>query len=225
MKNNSNLDFMQPSGGNIDHSHHIKLLPLGDGVKPLSTGPILPSGSVWLRGNNGQAERLEYQGRDSSFQARPSEGYGFYVMTIPTDVYPTGTALIMDFDTTVVEDSHFMSMNRDDPSKRLRVHVSGLYRITACMRENVTDGGGDSTTYDITTQNFFQSLVSIGEVTTAIGDGGGQHSAMMTHVYLPPNANISVSATSLNAAGNIIEANLLVEFIRPLDLGNGSNVI
>ena len=58
MRYNTSLDFIQPSGGNIVQAHRVGFDPQGIGVKPAGSSPTLPSGSLWIRPNDGQAERL-----------------------------------------------------------------------------------------------------------------------------------------------------------------------
>jgi len=218
---NSSLDFIQPSGGNIDHVHNIKLLPLGDGSKPQGTSPTLPSGSVWLRPNDGQAERLEYQGRDSQFQIRPTEGYAHYLTVVPRVITPPQDVI---FDQTIIEDTRFFSLDSSD-KVHITVHVSGLYRISGAFRVINNISARVLIELSITKNDS----ISIGEAKNfgpSTGDGGGAHVSINVIAKLDVGDLIHFlfDASGFDTT-TLHEGNTVMEFIRPLDLGNESNII
>lgn len=216
VKVNSSIDFIQSSGGNIDHVHHAKLSPLGDGFKPQGSSPLLPSGSIWLRPNDGQAERLEYQGEDSLFQIRPTEGYAYYTTTT---THPENLTLL--FETTVVEDSRFIT-KFNTASSQFTVHVSGLYRISVSVRLNNSDSTtlGWSLSVNLNSQ---ASITRISEEVPNASNGGGGHGVLTVIAPIQRGRKITISNVGFAAVAE--EAGILIEFIRPLDLGNDSNIV
>ena len=225
MRMNSKLNFIQPSGGNIHHINHMKLLPLGDGFNPQGTHPILPSGSIWLEANDGQAERLAYQGRTSKFQAKSTEGYAYYTTTI-SQAYPSATILFVNFETTTVEDSRFITKDSDDTAfNSFFIHVSGVYRISFSLREEFTTNSSNITTTQLFLNVPFSPVMAVQEEPTAVSDGGGQHATGQVILPLQAHSKIFLGALNLTGTGGVVEGGILIEFIRPLDLGSGSNVV
>ena len=223
MKMNRGLVFIQPSGGNVDHVHHIKLLPLGDGFQSQGSSPGLPSGSVWLRPNDGQTERLEYQGEDSLFQTRPAEGYACYITTSLSTVRQAIDGInANEIERTVLEDYGFYSLLDLD---HVKIHVSGLYRITASTRYDNTAVSVEEMSFQIR-KNDTDDLVDMSSVVAHSSDGGGVHVCVNIIVKLNRGDEISFLATEVGAAVlTLAEGMYTFEFIRPLDLGAGANII
>ena len=232
MRYNTSIDFIQPSGGNLDHVNHVKLLSLGDGLKPEGSSPVLPKGnkgggSVWFRPNDGQMEHLEYQGEDTLFQTRVAEGYAAYTSdyatrSTPLDVDGT-TRVIMTINSIILQDSHFFS-NRFVSGGDIICHVSGLYRVSCSFRCDNTGGDGELTL----SMQVNGVDVTVGKTYVASSsDGGGCHVSLNFVGKLIPNDEIGFFPTTDIAVGDLIMQDFcaIFELIRPLDLGAGSNII
>ncbi len=217
MKFNTAVDFIQTSGGNVDHVHHAKLLPLGDDFLPEGSSPTLPSGSIWFRPNNGQAERLQYQGEDTTFQIRAGEGIANYIVNKTQDL-----PLDFTFDETLIEDSRFFTLINDE---EVMFHVSGIYRITMSVRGDNTDNDGDILTWVSREPDGVGFFLRGTNYAASNGDDGGGHVFWSNIVYMQRGESIQPHV--LGGGGSSIDlevCSLIVEFIRPINRGE-SNVI
>ncbi len=222
MRFNTAIDFIQASGGNIDHIHHTKLLPLGSDFQPEGTSPTLPSGSIWFRPNEGQAERLEYQGEDTKFQIRPGEGVANYLVT-------TTQALPLDFtfDETLIEDSRFVTLGAGlglGGGDIIEFHVSGIYRITTSVRASNAGSDGAFTT-SIADLDGSSSFLRGQNYIPSSSDGGNSHVFTSNVILLKEGARLQPHILGVGPTVVLEAYSFMVEFIRPVNRGNGSNVI
>ena len=234
MRYNTGLEFTQPSGGNVDHMNHAGMITLATelGRKPVGTSPSLPSGSVWLRDNEDvprRAERLEYQGEDTQFQTRTVEGYAAYInlrgWAGSTGVTAIGLRIQWPLHGLIVEDTYFFTLEEVDVRAKVFINMSGLYKISCCT--NFVTESSSSTTGFLTMRRNEIDVTSSSTVISADGDGGGGHVCINFVGPLDEGDDIEFFAGKQSTGGTIFlhGACSTFEFIRPLDLGNGSNVV
>ena len=137
MKLDSNINFIQPSGGNILETHHAEF----ESLNP----PSLPSGSVWfdpndiaLRAGETRTERLKYQTVSGVREIRVDEGYtaqhrtALLAMGTPPEDY---TANVDEF----MDDKFY-----DQSGTDFTIQASGLYRVSYTIDIENDSGGGNN---------------------------------------------------------------------------------
>lgn len=149
---NSPIDFIAPSGGNIIDCHSLRFLPT------LET-PTLPSGSIWMKPNDGQLERFLYQGTSGIFEIRDTEGHGSYTIRgdDTTDISIGATPTLLELGPEGAESvdrlDRYIYYQEDDfvtsswvigGTTQFTVKVSGLYKIAYSMPFHNTTGGGNN---------------------------------------------------------------------------------
>lgn len=208
---NTNIDFISPSGGILQDIDHVEFIPLGSEFLPLGDSPDLPSGSLWLRPNDGQLERLNYHGTSGIFDARNAEGYAVYTTT-------TRQVSIFDqvnFGTVVLEDSLFITQ---ETITTFRINVHGLWRVTYVVRVDTPVGGSQGILNGRLGQLNPVRNVDNGRSNAQVasnGDQGGGCLYVNTLILFPKGALIDLTVTTMLADTDLVEAMLTFELIRP----------
>lgn len=208
---NTNIDFISPSGGILQDIDHIKLIPLGSGFLPLGDSPDLPSGSLWLRPNDGQLERLNYHGTSGIFDARNAEGYAIYTTTT-RQVSIFGK---VNFGTVVLEDSLFITQ---ETITDFRIHVQGLWRITYVVRVDTPVGGSQGIVNGRLGQLHPVRNLDNGQCDAQVAsndDQGGGCLYLNALILLTKGALLELTVSTLIADTDLVEAMLTFELIRP----------
>lgn len=209
---NTDIDFTSPSGGILQDIDHVEFIPLGSGFLPDGDSPDLPSGSLWLRSNDGQLERLNYQGTSGIFDARNAEGYAVYTTTT-LQASINGT---VDFETVVVEDSQFITQEATDA---FRIQVQGLWRVTYAARFDTPGGGSQGTMSATLTQTVPARVLSntrCGSFVASNSDQGGGCVYANAIILFPRGAFVDLLVFPLDAAdSDLVEAMITFELIRP----------
>jgi len=209
---NTDIDFISSSGGVLQDISHIEFIPLGSEFLPDGTSPDLPSGGLWLRPNDGQVERLNYQGTSGIFDARNTEGYAAYTTTT-TAAFGFGS---ISFETVVFEDAAFI--NQDDAT-HWRIHVEGLWRITYAARFNTPTGGSPGTmratlAQTEPTKNLFKTRCE--QFVADDGDQGGGCVYANAMILIPRGARIRLDLLALGGLStDLVEAMITFALIRP----------
>jgi len=210
---NTNIDFTSPSGGILQDIDHIEFIPSGQGFLPDGDSPNLPSGGLWLRPNDGQVERLNYQGTSGIFGARNAEGCAVYT----TDQLQGFGGGAVGFETVVLEDSQFINQ---ESSGTFKIQIQGLWRVTYAASFLSTEAGSRGTMRGTLTQvapvrTNFVSTICENFVATPGDQGGGCVYANCV-VLFPRGAIVGLQVLALGGAQTtLVEAMLTFELIRP----------
>ncbi len=211
---NTDIDFTSPSGGILQDIDHIEFIPSGVGFLPGGESPNLPSGSLWLRPNDGQLERLNYQGTSGIFDARNTEGYAIYTTTT-TQAFGFGAGIVT-FETVVLEDSQFITQEN---TTTFRIQVQGLWRVTYAARFDTPATGSLGTIRAGFSQySPFRSMaLTRNEAFIASnGDQGGGCVYADVIVFLQRPAQIQLELLGrIGLDTNLVEAMFTFELIRP----------
>ena len=146
MKINSNIDFIQTSGGNVLDAHHLEFESLIPEPSPASDTPnVLPSGSIWfdpnnleLRAGETHVERFKYQTVSGVREIRIDEGYSAHNRTSTLAMGTPPEAYTVNFDEFM--DDKFYDQSGTD----FTIQASGLYRITYNINIQNSSGGGNN---------------------------------------------------------------------------------
>ncbi|MHA2063081.1 MAG: hypothetical protein ACXABY_01750 [Candidatus Thorarchaeota archaeon] len=214
---NTDIEFTSPSGGILQDVDRIEFIPLGDGFLPDGDSPNLPSGSLWLRPNDGQVERLNYQGTSGIFDVRNAEGCAVYTTTT-LQASLTGR---VDFETTVLEDSQFITKETPSDFGTFRIQVGGLWRITYSLRFDTPGAGSDGTmranfSQFIPTRSALSIATRCESFVPVAGDEGGCCCYANAVMLLPRSAFLNVDVFPLAGADtDLVEGMVTFELIRP----------
>lgn len=182
---------------------------------PQAVDPVLPSGSVWLRPNDGQVERLVIQGTSGILEIRNAEGFAFYHSTTSQSI--ASTSVIISGYTTIVEDSAFINLTGGNT---VIAHISGLYRLSYTVTYLNATGGGQSDG-TVNAQILINGTKLDGSEMSAyiplVADGGQCSTVFYGMAILNRGDQIQIQADQLQSIGtlDVVSAILYVEFIRP----------
>lgn len=215
---NTDINFIASSGGVLQDIDHITFTPLGLGFLPLGdTDPNLPSGSLWLRQNKGQIERLNYQGANDIFEARNAEGYAAYVTTTSQEVSSAVIGTI-NFETIIVEDTQFVQ--RNGATNEFTFHVAGVWRCTFSARFDTPTGGSQGVVRGMwateNPSNLLDSMACDAFVASNGDQGGGCVYSNHDFIINEDTGMLfqcRVFFASLET--NLVEAMITFELIRP----------
>ena len=207
MRWNADANFVQPSGGNILNVDHVLFVPQAE-------NPLLPSGGMWMRANDGQVERLTVKGTSGVLECRNAEGFAFYSTTTTQDI-SAGPITIGSY-TTIIEDERFINLSSDT----VIIHVSGLHRLSYTVTYlNGTGGGAADGT--VNAQILINGIKLVGSEMSAyipiVSDGGQCLTVFYGMAILNVGDEIQIRADQLQSLGtlDVVSAILNVELIRP----------
>ena len=207
MRHNTGIDFVQPSGGDLLHIHHVLL--------ESEESPTLPSGSLWYEPTDGQVETLTYQGASGVFGVKTVQGLGYYENTDLQEMNPG--PYIIQWTRALVEDNivTFLAANDED----IILSVGGLYKLTYHIQFINNTGGNNDTTLQA---RVLQNGVGVDGTLMASylptgGSGGETKLSCYTMVVAQLGDTISLEVDFLDSVLSSVDVStsyLEVEFIR-----------
>ncbi len=141
MRVNSEIDFIQASGGNMLETHHIEF-------ETVAEEPTTPSGSVWFdpnddlaRANETRTEHLKYQTASGIRELRIDEGLSAYhFVPVFFTTFPLSIPGNFGMNFSGIVDNKFYDQFDDT----FAVKASGLYRISYQLAiRNLSSGGNN----------------------------------------------------------------------------------